>query len=81
MDWSGCEIVEIVPDKVSGAPVLAGTRIPADAITVNYESSLHESFSPDEALAEVSENYPGAGIQRIKRLLAYYREHQPQHQL
>jgi hypothetical protein len=37
-------------------------------------------MSPDEAIAEVSENYPGAGIERIKILLTYYQSHQPQHQ-
>jgi uncharacterized protein (DUF433 family) len=39
MDWSDCDLVEVVPGKVSGAPLLVGTRIPAEAITVNYESS------------------------------------------
>jgi hypothetical protein len=37
-------------------------------------------MSPDEAIAEVSANYPGAGIHWIKSLLAYYRDRQPQHQ-
>ena len=60
MDWSGCEIVEVVPGKGSGAPLLVGTRIPVEAITVNYESLLQEGMSSDEAIAEVSENYPGA---------------------
>jgi uncharacterized protein (DUF433 family) len=80
MDWSDCEIVEVVPGKGSGAPLLVGTRIPVEAITVNYESSLQEGMSSDEAIAELSENYPGAGIERIKNLLAYYQSRQPQHQ-
>jgi hypothetical protein len=36
-------------------------------------------MSSDEAIAELSENYPGAGIERIKSLLAYYQSRQPQH--
>jgi uncharacterized protein (DUF433 family) len=38
MDWSGCEIVEVIPGKVSGAPILKGTRVQADSIVENYES-------------------------------------------
>jgi len=80
MDWSDCDLVEVVPGKVSGAPLLVGTRIPAEAIAVNYESSRAKGMSLDEAIAEVSANYPGAGIHRIKSLLTYYRDRQPQHQ-
>lgn len=38
MDWSACELVEIVPGKVSGHPILSGTRVPADAVVENFES-------------------------------------------
>ena len=38
MDWSGCHFVEINPRKVSGAPILKGTRVQADAIVENFES-------------------------------------------
>jgi uncharacterized protein (DUF433 family) len=38
MDWSGCEIVETVTGKVSGRPILKGTRVPADAVVENFES-------------------------------------------
>ena len=37
MDWSGCEIVEVVPGKVSGAPILRGTRVQADTVLESYE--------------------------------------------
>ena len=37
MDWSGCELVESVAGKVSGLPILKGSRVPADAIVDNYE--------------------------------------------
>ena len=32
MNWAGCEQVEIVPGKVSGAPILKHSRVTADAI-------------------------------------------------
>jgi uncharacterized protein (DUF433 family) len=38
MDWSGCQIVETVPGKVSGTPLIKGTRVPADAVLENYQS-------------------------------------------
>jgi uncharacterized protein (DUF433 family) len=67
-----------VPGKVSGAPLLVGTRIPASAIVENYEAFLDEGMSRDAAVAETLECYPSAGIQRIKGILDYYHSHQPQ---
>jgi len=32
IDWSGCDTVETVPGKVSGEPLLRGTRVAADAV-------------------------------------------------
>jgi uncharacterized protein (DUF433 family) len=49
IDWSDCPLVEVVPGKVSGVPILKGTRMPADSIVENYESG-----SP---VAEISENF------------------------
>ncbi len=80
MDWSDCDLVESVPGKVSGAPVIKGTRIFANSIPENYESSLDEGMTSEEAIAEIADNFPGAGVQRIRGLLAYYFEHQPQPQ-
>lgn len=36
VDWTDCPLVEVNPRKVSGAPILKGTRMPADGIVVNY---------------------------------------------
>ncbi len=80
MDWKDCPLVEIVPGKVSGQPVIAGTRILADSIPENYEAFLDEGLSPEDAIAETLECFPGAGLDRIKGLLSYYFAHQPQHQ-
>lgn len=38
LDWSHCDAVESVPDKVSGAWVLRGTRMPVSAIVENIEA-------------------------------------------
>jgi uncharacterized protein (DUF433 family) len=80
MDWSECDLVEVVPGKLSGAPVLIGTRIPVDAITGNYDSFLDEGLTSEEAITETAACYPSAGIERIKAILTYRvaRELQPQ---
>jgi hypothetical protein len=31
-DWSGCPFLEIIPGKLSGAPLLENARLPMDAI-------------------------------------------------
>jgi uncharacterized protein (DUF433 family) len=46
VDWSDCPIVEVVPGKVSGVPILKGTRVQADSIVEN-----HETGSPVEEIA------------------------------
>jgi len=62
IDWTGCDLVEVNPRKVSGVPILKGTRVQADTIVENYESG-----SPVE---EISENFsiPEA---TIRALLAF----------
>lgn len=40
IEWTECPLVEINPRKVSGTPVLRGTRMPADAIVENYRDGL-----------------------------------------
>lgn len=37
MDWSSCHVVERNPEKVSGAWVFRGTRIPVTALFENLE--------------------------------------------
>jgi uncharacterized protein (DUF433 family) len=38
LDWSQCPAVESVPDKVSGAWVLRGTRMPVATILENLQA-------------------------------------------
>lgn len=63
MDWSGCELVEVVPGKHSGDPLIKGTRIPADAIVSNLKAGSN--------LQEIAENYPSASEDTIRGVLTY----------
>lgn len=49
IDWSGCRLVERVPDRMSNVPILVGTRVQADSIVENFRGG-----SPVE---EISENF------------------------
>jgi uncharacterized protein (DUF433 family) len=63
MDWSGCELVEVIPGKVSGRPLVKGTRVPADVIISNFEAG-----SPVE---EIQENYPSLPLETVEALIAF----------
>ena len=62
MDWSGCSEVEQVPGKVSGVPILKGTRVQADAILGNYE----DGESP-ESIASMFE----VDLEQVRTVLKY----------
>ncbi len=59
MDWTGCPVVEIDPEKLGGTPILKGSRMPADAIVENFQDGL-----PAEEIAEVFE-LPAAGVREL----------------
>jgi uncharacterized protein (DUF433 family) len=63
MDWSGCGLVEVVPGKVSGQPLVKGTRIPADFVV--------ESFELTGSVDEVLEGFPRLSKETATALLAY----------
>ena len=70
LDWQDCDLVEIVPGKQSGVPLVKGTRIPAQQIV--EESELG---SPVE---EIAENYPSITRDKITALLVYADKHKSQ---
>jgi uncharacterized protein (DUF433 family) len=39
-DWTHCVLVESVPGKLSGTPVIVGTRVPVQTIVDNYDSGM-----------------------------------------
>ncbi len=47
IDWSDCPLVERNPLKLSGVPILKGTRLQADSVVENYEDG-----SPVEEIAD-----------------------------
>ena len=47
IDWTDCPLVERVPGKVSGVPILKHSRVQADSIVENFGSG-----SPVEEIAE-----------------------------
>lgn len=59
VDWAGCALVEVNPRKVSGAPILKGTRVQADSIIENFEDGwpveeIAENFAiPEEAIRQL----------------------------
>lgn len=65
IDWSGCELVERVPGKVSGRPIVRGTRILADTIVQDAELG--------STLEEIHENYPDLPAAAIERLISFAR--------
>ena len=62
-DWSGCPIVQRDPQKMSGAPNVAGQRITPDAFVDNYNDGL--------SLKELQEQFPGVPEQNIRIILNY----------
>jgi uncharacterized protein (DUF433 family) len=80
MNWLDCENIESIPGKVSGAPLIVGTRIPVSAIMENYEAFLSEAMSHEAALRETAGCYPSASVQVIDSILSYDHSLQPQSQ-
>jgi len=63
MDWTGCELVERIPGKVSGQPIVRGTRILADTIVENFDDG-----SP---IDEILEDYPALTAEMVQSLIAF----------
>lgn len=80
VDWSDCPLVETIPGKVSGFPLLKGTRLPVDALTGNYDAFREEGSPPHEAVAETLDCYPEVDVETLKAILAYRDAHQFQAQ-
>jgi len=63
IDWMACELIESVPGKVSGKPVVRGTRILPDAIVGSYDLG--------ETIDELHEGFPSLSVSQIKRLIEF----------
>ena len=62
-DWTNCDLIERVPGKVSGCPILRGTRILPDAIV--------GSFDLGESIEDLCEGFPALSAAQIRKLIDY----------
>ncbi len=72
IDWSECPLVEVKPGVQRGAPVLRGTRMPADAIVDNFDYGV--------SAAEIAEQFE-LPADRVEAILAYAKRHRIAHRL
>ncbi len=72
IDWTDCDDVERVPGKVSGQPIVKGTRILAQGVFENAEDGLTPEFIAEEI-------FPGLGVDRARRIIEYARQHEHAH--
>ena len=63
IDWTTCELIEQIPGKVSGRPIVRGTRILPDAIVDSYDLG--------ESIEELQEGFPALSAAQIKRLIEF----------
>ena len=63
IDWMSCELIESIPGKVSGRPVVRGTRVMPDAILHSYELG--------DSVAEIHEGFPTLSVLQIQRLIEF----------
>ena len=70
IDWSQCPLVEINQKVQSGAPVLRGTRLPADAIVANFDYGV--------SVAEISRQFEVPASQ-VEAIVDYAHGHRVAH--
>ena len=63
IDWTACELIEQIPGKVSGRPIVRGTRIMPDGIVNSYDMG--------ESIEDIHEDWPSLSIAQIKRLIEF----------
>ena len=63
IDWTACELIEQIPGKVSGRPIVRGTRVMPDGIVNSYEMG--------ESIEDIHEDWPSLSITQIKRLIEF----------
>jgi uncharacterized protein (DUF433 family) len=70
IDWTGCDLVERIPGKVSGRPIVRGTRIMPDPIV--------RAFDRGETMEEIREDWPSLSVDQIRGLVAFAHAHREQ---
>lgn len=69
IDWSQCEDVESVPGRLSGAWVIKGTRVPAQAVVDNAK----DGFTAEQIATEIFE----LPVERVRGVLRFAKIAQP----
>jgi uncharacterized protein (DUF433 family) len=63
IDWSSCPDVERHPERLSGAWVFLGTRVPVAA--------LFENLEEDASVHDFLEWFPGVSLTQVRRVLEH----------
>ena len=63
LDWSQCPVVERQPDKVSGAWLFKGTRVPVKALFENIEAGAR--------VDDFLEWFPGVSREQVEAVLQH----------
>ncbi|MBI4909044.1 MAG: DUF433 domain-containing protein [Acidobacteria bacterium] len=63
VDWTQCELIECVPGKESGRPVVRGTRLMPDAIVGGYDLG--------ETSEELCDGFLSLSLEQMKRLIEF----------
>lgn len=68
MDWTGCDLIEQVPGKVGGRPVVKGTRIEPEVVLVDEEYGR----TPEQTHAD----FPTLSVDTILTIRAFAHKYQ-----
>jgi uncharacterized protein (DUF433 family) len=63
IDWIACELIEQIPGKVSGRPIVRGTRI--------MPSPIVNSYDLGDSVEEIHQGFPSLSVAQIKRLIEF----------
>jgi uncharacterized protein (DUF433 family) len=63
IDWSKCPVVESAQDRVGGALVFAGSRVPISALFENLEDGV--------TVKEFTEIFPGVRLEQVRAVLDF----------
>ena len=67
LDWSNCPEVERSAERVSGAWVFRGTRVPVSALFENLESGA--------TINEFVQWFPGVSVEQVAAVLTFAEQH------
>jgi uncharacterized protein (DUF433 family) len=68
LNWKDCTLVEVVPGKVSGVPLIRGTRVPVDQVLASKDGG--------ESIEEIAYNFD-LDPADILAILSYRERRQP----